>query len=87
MTPIPVELQVIGAALHTIADEMGATLIRAAFSPDVKERRDCCRRRCSTSAAGWSAQAEHIPVHLGAMPEAVAAVTAREIPHPARCGC
>ena len=31
----------IGAALRTIAEEMGAVLVRAAFSPNIKERRDC----------------------------------------------
>jgi N-methylhydantoinase B len=68
-----VELQVIGSALRAVAEEMGAVLVRSAFSANIKERRDC-------SAALFDAdgrmivQAEHIPVHLGAMPEAVAAV-------------
>ncbi len=77
MTPIPVELQVIGAALHTVADEMGATLIRAAFSPNIKERRDCSTALFDERGR-MVVQAEHIPVHLGAMPEAVAAVTAHD---------
>jgi len=38
---IPVELQVIGSALRAIAEEMGAVLVRAAFSSNIKERRDC----------------------------------------------
>ena len=38
---IPVELQVIGASLRAIAEEMGAALIRSAFSANIKERRDC----------------------------------------------
>ena len=73
---IPVELQVIGSSLLAVAEEMGAVLIRAAFSSNIKERRDC-----STALFDFEgrmvAQAEHIPVHLGAMPEAVAAVMAR----------
>ena len=36
-----VELQVIGSALRAVAEEMGAVLIRSAFSANIKERRDC----------------------------------------------
>jgi N-methylhydantoinase B len=68
-----VELQVIGAALRAVADEMGAALVRSAFSPNVKERRDCSTALFD-EAGEMVAQAEHIPVHLGAMPHAVAAV-------------
>jgi N-methylhydantoinase B len=70
-----VELQVIGAQLRAIAEEMGAVLVRAAFSPNIKERRDCSTALFD-AAGRMVAQAEHIPVHLGAMPEAVAAVAA-----------
>ena len=38
---IPVELQVIGSSLRAIAEEMGAVLVRSAFSSNIKERRDC----------------------------------------------
>jgi N-methylhydantoinase B len=38
---VNVELQVIGASLRAIAEEMGAVLVRGAFSPNIKERRDC----------------------------------------------
>ena len=38
---IDVELQVLGAALRAIAEEMGAALVRSAFSANIKERRDC----------------------------------------------
>jgi N-methylhydantoinase B len=72
---IPVELQVIGAALRAVAEEMGAALIRAAFSPNIKERRDCSTALFDARGR-MVTQAEHIPVHLGAMPEAVAAVMA-----------
>jgi len=68
-----VELQVVGAALRAVADEMGAVLVRSAFSPNVKERRDCSTALFD-EAGEMVAQAEHIPVHLGAMPHAVAAV-------------
>ncbi|MEX2194447.1 MAG: hydantoinase B/oxoprolinase family protein [Thermoleophilaceae bacterium] len=69
----PVSLQVMLGALRAACDEMGAVLMRSAHSANIKERRDA-----STALfdAGGSLvmQAEHIPVHLGAMPSAVAAV-------------
>ncbi|HEU0247160.1 MAG TPA: hydantoinase B/oxoprolinase family protein [Gaiellaceae bacterium] len=74
---IPVELQVIGSALRAIAEEMGAVLVRSAFSANIKERRDCSTALFDESGH-MVTQAEHIPVHLGAMPEAVAAVRAQE---------
>jgi N-methylhydantoinase B len=72
-----VELQVIGSALIAVAEEMGAALIRSAFSSNIKERRDCSTALFDARGR-MIAQAEHIPVHLGAMPEAVAAVMARD---------
>jgi N-methylhydantoinase B len=68
-----IELQVIGASLRSVADEMGAVLIRSAFSANIKERRDCSTALFDARGR-MIAQAEHIPVHLGAMPDAVAAV-------------
>jgi N-methylhydantoinase B len=73
----PVTLQVMIGGLRAACDEMGAVLIRSAHSANIKERRDC-------STALFDAhgelvmQAEHIPVHLGSMPEAVGAVLDRE---------
>jgi N-methylhydantoinase B len=72
-----IELQVIGAALRSIADEMGAALVRSAFSANIKERRDCSTALFDARGR-MVAQAEHIPVHLGAMPDAVAAVRAHD---------
>jgi N-methylhydantoinase B len=69
----PIGLQVLSGRLRAICEEMGAVLVRAAHSPNIKERRDC-------STAVFDAkgelvmQAEHIPVHLGSMPAAVNAV-------------
>ncbi|HET8861888.1 MAG TPA: hydantoinase B/oxoprolinase family protein [Solirubrobacterales bacterium] len=77
MTLDPVSLQVMIGGLRAACDEMGATLIRSAYSANIKERRDC-------STALFDArgelvmQAEHIPVHLGSMPDAVAAVLDEE---------
>jgi N-methylhydantoinase B len=72
-----IELLVIGASLRSIADEMGAVLVRSAFSANIKERRDCSTALFDTRGR-MIAQAEHIPVHLGAMPDAVAAVRAHD---------
>ena len=69
----PTELEILRTRLEGVAEEIGTVLIRGAYSPNIKERRDC-------SAALFDgdgrliAQAEHIPVHLGAMPAAVEAV-------------
>jgi N-methylhydantoinase B len=70
---VNIELQVLGHALRAVADEMGAVLIRSAFSANIKERRDCSTALFDERGS-MVAQAEHIPVHLGAMPDAVAAV-------------
>ena len=73
----PVTLSVLASALSGIAEEAGAVLIRGAYSSNIKERRDCSAALFDASGA-MVAQAEHIPVHLGAMPEAVAAVIEHE---------
>ena len=72
-----IQLQVIGSGLRAIAEEMGAVLVRSAFSANIKERRDCSTALFD-EAGRMVTQAEHIPVHLGAMPEAVAAVLERD---------
>jgi len=69
----PVDLQVLTGALRSICDEMGAVLIRSAHSANIKERRDCSTALFDPTGE-MVMQAEHIPVHLGAMPAAVAAV-------------
>ena len=68
-----IALQVLGSALRAVADEMGVVLVRSAFSANIKERRDCSTALFD-GAGRMIAQAEHIPVHLGALPDAVAAV-------------
>ena len=72
----PVSLAVLSSALVGIGEEMGAVLVRAAYSSNIKERRDCSTALFDATGL-MVAQAEHIPVHLGAMPEAVAAVRER----------
>ncbi len=72
-----IELQILGSLLRAIAEEMGAVLVRSAFSANIKERRDCSTALFDARGR-MIAQAEHIPVHLGAMPDAVAAVMAHD---------
>src|SRR5438874_9596884 len=72
----PVELQILAGALRAICEEMGAVLIRSAHSANIKERRDCSTALFDAHGE-MVMQAEHIPVHLGAMPAAVAAVLER----------
>ena len=72
----PVTLSVLASALAGIAEEMGAVLIRGSYSSNIKERRDCSTALFDAKGR-MVAQAEHIPVHLGAMPEAVEAVMRR----------
>lgn len=76
----PLELSVLSHAVAMIAEEMGAVLVRSALSPNIRERRDASAALFDARGR-MVAQAAHIPVHLGAMPEAVAAVRARD-PHP-----
>ncbi|OLZ39493.1 5-oxoprolinase [Natrinema saccharevitans] len=73
----PVTLEVLRNQLESVAEEMGQTLIRGAYSPNIKERRDCSTALFDADGR-MIAQAEHIPVHLGAMPAAVAAVRERD---------
>ena len=77
MTLDPIQREVLSHALAGVAEEMGAALVASAVSPNIRERRD-------SSAAVFSAQgimlaqAAHIPVHLGAMGDAVTAVRVRD---------
>jgi N-methylhydantoinase B len=73
MTLDPIELQVLTGALRAACEEMGAALIRSAHSPNIKERRDASTALFDERGQ-MVMQAEHIPVHLGSMPDAVAAV-------------
>ena len=76
----PIGLRVWSAALRAVAEEMQAALVRSAFSVTIKERRDCSTA-IFDARGNMVAQADSIPVHLGAMPEAVQAVmTAGALP-------
>jgi N-methylhydantoinase B len=73
----PVTLRVVSGALRAACEEMGAVLIRAAHSANIKERRDASCALFDPDGR-MVMQAEHIPVHLGAMPAAVGAVLSEE---------
>jgi N-methylhydantoinase B len=71
----PIRLEVYKSLFASVATEMGVTLQRAAFSPNIRERLDFS---CAVfeSAGRMIAQAAHIPVHLGSMPASVRAAIA-----------
>jgi N-methylhydantoinase B/oxoprolinase/acetone carboxylase alpha subunit len=68
----PIEFEIFKSLFVSIAEEMGVTLCRTGFSPNIKERLDYS---CAIyDAAGETiAQGDHLPVHLGAMPMSVRA--------------
>src|SRR3954464_15582438 len=68
----PVELAIFKSAFHSIAEEMGATLRRASFSPNIKERRDYSSA-VFDSKGNVIAMGDDMPVHLGSMPMSVRA--------------
>lgn len=72
----PVRLEVLKNRFTSLTEEMGAVLMRTAFSPNIKERRDFS---CALfdRRGEMTAQAAHIPVHLGSMPLSVAAALER----------
>ena len=70
-----VTLQIMSNALRAVAEEMEAALVRAAYSPNITERRDCSTA-IFDAFGRMVVQSASIPVHLGAMPEAVDAIRA-----------
>jgi N-methylhydantoinase B len=74
--PDPILLEILKSQFTAVADEMGVTLGRTAYSPNIKERRDYS---CAVfdPCGDMVAQAAHIPVHLGAMPLSVQACLQR----------
>ena len=69
-------MEVFSNRLLAIAEDMGSILIRSSFSTNIKERRDCSTALFD-AAGRLIAQADHIPIHLGAMIGAVEAILAR----------
>src|SRR6476661_11163552 len=60
----PITVEVIGSALSSIVEETGEALIRASYSTNIKERRDCSTALFDVEGRTLC-QAEHIPIHLG----------------------
>ncbi|MGH7531506.1 MAG: hydantoinase B/oxoprolinase family protein [Gemmatimonadales bacterium] len=79
MTLDAVRLEVMGQAFASIAEEMGLVLVRSALSPNIRERRDASAAVFDADGE-MMAQAAHIPVHLGALADAVDAVRAVDPP-------
>src|SRR5205814_4899450 len=69
----PILMEVFSNRLLSITEEMGTNLIRASFSTNIKERRDCSVGLFD-AAGRLIAQAAHIPLHLGSLLGAVEAV-------------
>ncbi|MDE0649198.1 MAG: hydantoinase B/oxoprolinase family protein, partial [Gammaproteobacteria bacterium] len=72
----PITVSVVSHRLTAIVEEMGEAMLRTAYSQILNSSRDfsaaICDRDCRLVA-----QAEHIPVHVGAMPWAAKAVSDR----------
>jgi N-methylhydantoinase B len=64
LTLDPITVEVIGAALSSIVEETGEALVRASYSTNIKERRDCSTALFDRDGRTLC-QAEHIPIHLG----------------------
>src|SRR6202789_3234450 len=60
----PITVEVFGSAVSSITEEMGEALIRASYSTNIKERRDCSTALFDLDGKTLC-QAEHIPMHLG----------------------
>ena len=69
----PVTLEVLRNGFESVAEEMSANLVRTSYSPNIKERKDASSAVFDADGR-MLAQAENIPVHLGAMPYSVRAV-------------
>ncbi|MCQ9388503.1 hydantoinase B/oxoprolinase family protein [Brevibacterium sp. 50QC2O2] len=72
----PIKVEVIGSALASVSEEMGEALVKASYSPNIKERRDCTTALFDAEGNAL-AQAEHIPMHLGSLMGIVKAVLDR----------
>ncbi len=72
----PITVEVIARSLLNIAEEAGAVLMRAAYSPNIKERHDCSAA-VFDAAGRVIAQAHHIPIHLGSMIGAIETLVER----------
>lgn len=73
----PVLVEVIGSALSTIVEEMSETLVKAAFSPNIKERRDCTASLFDAAGQAIAQDEGGSPLHLGSLMGIVDAIRGR----------
>jgi N-methylhydantoinase B len=74
-----VQMEVFSNRLLAIAEDMGSILIRSSFSSNIKERKDCATALFDARGR-LVAQADLIPIHLGAMIGGVTAILKRYKP-------
>ena len=74
MTLDPIVTSVIQHRLHAIVEEMGEAMLRTAYSQILNSSRDFSCAICDLDGR-LIAQAEHVPIHVGALPYAARAVT------------
>ena len=85
----PVTVSVVQHRLHAIVEEMGEAMLRTSYSQILNSSRDFSTAICDLKAR-LVAQAEHVPIHVGAMPWAATAIReffADEHPSRATCSC
>lgn len=63
----PVLVEVVGSALSTIVEEMSETLVKAAYSPNIKERRDCTASLFDAEGQAIAQDEGGSPLHLGSL--------------------
>lgn len=61
-----VTVEIVGNLLLTIAEEIGISIIKSAYSTNIKERRDISTAVFDPEG-NLVAQAEHVPMHLGSL--------------------
>ena len=76
-TPDAIEIEVIGSALSTIVEEMSETMVKAAFSPNIKERRDCTASIFDAEGNAIAQDEGGSPLHLGSLMGIVSAIRER----------
>ncbi|WP_336629776.1 MULTISPECIES: hydantoinase B/oxoprolinase family protein [unclassified Microbacterium] len=73
----PVLVEVVGSALSTIVEEMSETLVKAAYSPNIKERRDCTASLFDAEGQAIAQDEGGSPLHLGSLMGIVASLRER----------
>jgi N-methylhydantoinase B len=69
----PITVSVVQHRLHAIAEEMGEAMLRTSYSQIINSSRDFSTAICDPEGR-LIAQAEHVPIHVGALPWAAKSV-------------